>query len=436
MNWIRKATLAIRRVLTGATATRTAPTNITVPVDAMERVATVPMRQESPMLIGGGAGIESGALPPAGVVQSTDLAFDAEMSLPTTAAPVFVELPPIDWPAEAQQAPLPPVLANEKPRVTFGTGPGEFTQGVYTYSLQTRRYKLYTPPGHADHQLPLVVMLHGCNQDPDDFARGTGMNERAREQGFYVLYPEQSPFANASRCWNWFMLEHQQRGGGEPAMLAGMTQMVVEDNDIDPRRVYIAGLSAGGAMAAVVATAYPEIFSAAGIHSGLPPGAASSVFEALSAMKSGSAAPYGSEMTNAAAANVGAVPTIVFHGDLDHTVHPRNGEQVIEATLGRAAMAANIGDHQANALLAENMRVERGESARGQRYTRTTHRDAKGHNVAEHWQLHGAGHAWSGGNAEGSYTDPSGPDATGEMLRFFFAYPAPAESFAMQSAAE
>lgn len=445
MNWIRKATLAIRRVLTGATVTRAATTNINTPVDATERAATAPMQQESTILIGGGAGIESGAFPLASVVQSTDLAFDTEMSLPTTAAPVFVELPPIDWPADAQQAPLPLALVDEKPRVTFGTGPGEFTHGVYTYFLQTRRYKLFTPPGHAGRQLPLVVMLHGCNQDPDDFARGTGMNDRAREQGFFVLYPEQSPFANASRCWNWFMREHQQRGGGEPALLASMTQLMIEDHDIDPSRVYIAGLSAGGAMAAIVATAYPELFSAAGVHSGLAPGAASNVFEALSAMKSGSTAPYGSEgseIANAVAANVGAMPTIVFHGDLDHTVHSRNGEQVIEVALGRSAMAdavdaaGNIGDRQISALLADNPQMEHGESARGQRYTRFTHHDVQGHIAAEYWQLHGAGHAWSGGNAEGSYTDPSGPDATREMLRFFFAHPAPAESLAMQNAAE
>jgi poly(hydroxyalkanoate) depolymerase family esterase len=245
-------------------------------------------------------------------------------------------------------------------------------------------------------------MLHGCTQDPDDFAAGTGMNAAAREQGFFVLYPAQAQAANAQRCWNWFQPQDQKRDGGEPALIAGITLETIKKYGLDPRRVYIAGLSAGGAMATIVAESYPEIFAAVGVHSGLPRGAASNVMEAFSAMKTGEKSRTG----HMAGVNLQmSVPTIVFHGDKDQTVHPRNGEQVIAAAL-RGAGNANI---------------EHGVCSRGRRYTRSNHADENGRPLAEHWLVHGAGHAWSGGDAAGSYTDARGPDATREMLRFFFA---------------
>lgn len=299
------------------------------------------------------------------------------------------------------------------------TGTGEFITGTHTHASLTRSFKLFVPPGHAGRQLPLVVMLHGCTQNPDDFAAGTGMNQRAREQGFFVLYPEQSQDANPSRCWNWFKHNHQKRGSGEPALLASMTQAVMKQHDIDARRVFIAGLSAGGAMAAVVAAAYPEIFAAVGVHSGLPSGAASNVAEALMVMKSGEGGIVmsGKGHRPGTAPKVTLhpekpVPTIVFHGDQDTTVHPRNGEQVIAAVLGSAGNSATAP--------ASGPQVEKGVSAKGRNYTRSTHRAEQGHVLTEHWLVHGAGHAWSGGLAAGSYTDARGPDATQEMLRFFF----------------
>ena len=275
---------------------------------------------------------------------------------------------------------------------------GEFVEGSHTHASLTRRYKLYIPPGTFDTRLPLVVMLHGCTQNPDDFAAGTGMNELAKAQGFYVLYPEQSANANPQRCWNWFKHNHQSRGRGEAALLASMTLAVIQQHGIDSRRVYIAGLSAGGAMAAIVAAAYPEIFAAVGVHSGLAVGAAGNVAEALAAMKSGAA-------DIKLASSSSAVPTIVFHGDQDRTVHPRNGDQVSEQMM----TALHAGSEKS---------VQQGNSNKGRRFTRTCHLkdDVK---FAELWVLHGAGHAWSGGNATGSYTDPSGPDASSEMLRFF-----------------
>ena len=227
---------------------------------------------------------------------------------------------------------------------------GEFVSGTHTHASLTRRYKLYTPPASAGESLPLLVMLHGCTQNPDDFAVGTGMNELARQQGYCVLYPEQPANANPQRCWNWFKHNHQSRGRGEAALLASMTLEVIKQHGMNESRIYIAGLSAGGAMAAIMAAAYPEIYAAVGVHSGLAVGAASNVSEALAAMNVGA---VDAKLT----ASITAVPTIVFHGDNDRTVHPRNGEQVIAAI---AAISAG-----------SEKSVEKGESNQGQRFTRT-----------------------------------------------------------------
>lgn len=281
---------------------------------------------------------------------------------------------------------------------------GDFISGTHTHAGLTRNYKLYVPPKHAGRSLPLVVMLHGCTQDPDDFAAGTDMNARARSQGFFVLYPAQSQDGNAQRCWNWFARAHQQRGSGEPALLADMTQSVVKAYGVDAQRVYIAGLSAGGAMADIVAAAYPDIYAAVGVHSGLPRGAATNVAGAFAAMKNGEPATRSTAKIADA-----TVPTIVFHGDADQTVHPKNGEQVIAAVLRRVA--------------SNGPALEQGVASGGRSYTRSTYRADTGETVAEHWVANGAGHAWSGGSAKGSYTDAKGPDATGEMLRFFFEHP-------------
>ena len=283
-------------------------------------------------------------------------------------------------------------------------GVGDFIGGSHTHAGLTRSYKLYLPPQHAGRSLPLVVMLHGCTQDPDDFAAGTDLNARACAKGFFVLYPAQSQDGNAQRCWNWFARAHQQRGSGEPALLADMTQSVVKQYGIDVQRVYVAGLSAGGAMADIVAAEYPEIYAAVGIHSGLPRGAATNVAGAFAAMKNGEP----EKRSTATVSNV-TVPTIVFHGDADQTVHPKNGEQVI------AALLRGVGSKEP--------RLEQGAASGGRSFKRSTYRADNGETVAEHWLVKGAGHAWSGGSAKGSYTDAKGPDATSEMLRFFFEHP-------------
>ena len=291
------------------------------------------------------------------------------------------------------------------PRLRPVPSAGEFIGSTYACTAGTREYKLYVPPSYRGQALPLVVMLHGCTQDPDDFAAGTRMNELALERNFLVLYPAQAQRANAQRCWSWFKQSHQRRDRGEPALLAGMTRDVIDRYNVDSRRVYVAGLSAGGAMAAILGDAYPDLFAAVGVHSGLPPGSAKDLRSAFAAMHAGTvrAATKGDA---ARATPIGPTPpTIVFHGDMDTTVHPTNGEHVVAASAGGAAPER-----------------ERARRENGREYTRRVWRDHAGRVVAEHWAVHGSGHAWSGGSARGSFTDAKGPDATREMLRFFFAH--------------
>jgi poly(hydroxyalkanoate) depolymerase family esterase len=272
----------------------------------------------------------------------------------------------------------------------------QFVAGSYTNHAGTRNYKLYVPASYTGAPMPLLVMLHGCTQNPDDFAAGTQMNQVAEEMGCLVAYPEQTSGANHSKCWNWFNAIDQQHGQGEPSIIAGIAAQVIEQYAVNERQVYVAGLSAGGAMAVIVATLYPELFAAVGVHSGLPFASAQDLPSALSAMKRGA--------SNSRRAGNGSQPIIVFHGDSDTTVNPRNGEQVMEQRLHTGAGDAS---------------VQSGAVPNGHRYTQTTHTKADGTPLGEHWVVHGAGHAWSGGSAQGTYTDAKGPDASREMLRFF-----------------
>ncbi|MBO1075910.1 extracellular catalytic domain type 1 short-chain-length polyhydroxyalkanoate depolymerase [Roseomonas marmotae] len=295
---------------------------------------------------------------------------------------------------------------SSRPAVPVPDG-ARFLAGSYSSDAGSRGYKLFIPSGYAGEAVPLVVMLHGCTQSPDDFAAGTQMNALAEEQACLIVYPGQTSSANAQKCWNWFSPGDQQRDQGEPALIAGITRQVMRDYAVDPGRVYIAGLSAGGAAAAIMAQSYPDLYAAAGVHSGLACGAARDVPSAFAAMRNG-AAPQQPIRAGAAGGSPRIVPTIVFHGDKDGTVHPRNGDQVI-------AQFAMAGTRRAE--------PQRGQVPGGHTYSRTIHTDAAGKPLHEHWLVHGGGHAWYGGSAAGSYTDPRGPNASREMLRFFLEHP-------------
>jgi poly(hydroxyalkanoate) depolymerase family esterase len=287
-------------------------------------------------------------------------------------------------------APAPAAPAPES-RPTEKAG-ARFMAMTFTGAAGTRPYKLFIPSGYRGKPVPLIVMLHGCTQSPDDFAAGTRMNEAAERATCLVAWPGQTSKANMQKCWNWFNPADQARDSGEASLIAGITRAVMADYAVDPDRVYVAGLSAGGAAAAIMGNAYPDLYAAIGVHSGLACGAARDMPSAFAAMQAGSAGtPDGH-----------TVPSIVFHGDRDTTVNARNGDSVVAQALRGHEARTRIEEHVA-----------------GYKYTKTVYKDAAGDVLAEKFAVRGAGHAWFGGSAQGSYTDTKGPDATHEMMRFF-----------------
>jgi len=272
--------------------------------------------------------------------------------------------------------------------------PGRFLDFAYANAAGERTYRLYVPSQYPGPTVPLLVMLHGGTQGADDFAAGTRMNELAERHGFLVAYPEQSRAANPMGYWNWFQPKDQRRGSGEASLIAGLTTQIIDAYAIDVRRVYVAGFSAGGAMAAVMATAYPDVYAAAAVHSGLAAGAAHDVPSAFAAMAKG--APTRARLP---------VPLIVFHGDGDETVAHVNADCLVNSALPDAWNQRPL--------------TAKGRVPGGHAYTRRAYSDRDGTPRAEHWTIHEAGHAWSGGSPHGTYTDPSGPDASTEFARFF-----------------
>ena len=285
----------------------------------------------------------------------------------------------------------------EKPQPDSAKHSGDFLSKTFNSRAGGRPYKLYVPTGYHGQPVPLIVMLHGCTQSPDDFAAGTRMNEAAEARTCLVAYPGQTSAANMQKCWNWFNPDDQRRDGGEPALIAGITRAIMADHTVDPARVYVAGLSAGGAAAAIMGDAYPDLYAAIGVHSGLACGAARDMHSAFAVMQAGGPGvvhPSGQRM----------VPAIIFHGDRDKTVNARNADAVVtQSTQGQGLRTV----------------VENSRAAGGHACTKTIYKDANGDVAVEKWLVHGAGHAWSGGSPAGSYTDPQGPDATREMMRFF-----------------
>lgn len=297
-----------------------------------------------------------------------------------------------------------PVVAKAKPRIAaVKTTPAKVTSAKgssfrlrhYPTAEGDRSYTLYLPAsaGQTAGLQPLLIMLHGCGQTPTDFAVGTGMNRLADEMGFIVAYPTQTRKANRNKCWNWYRDVKTARDGGEPAMIVGITQDISAHHRVDRSRVYIAGFSAGAAAAAAIAVAYPKIYAAVGVHSGLPVGAAHSGLSALVAMRAGSAGVRQSV----------PMPTIIFHGDKDEVVNPRNG---------RAIAARSVATFPALTETVKNSKSTGG-------FRKTAHRGSNRKSYCEYWAIAGAGHAWSGGNPAGSFAQATGPDASREMMRFF-----------------
>lgn len=306
---------------------------------------------------------------------------------------------------------------------------GEFREGQYSDEHGTRRYRLYVPSGDPVAGRPLVVMLHGCTQDPEDFAAGTRANQHAERAGVVVLYPEQPVTANPQKCWSWFDPAHQGRGTGEPALLAGLTRHAVEETGADADRVFVAGISAGGSMAQILAAAYPELFAGLAVHSAVAFAAARDVPTALAVLQQGAADPetLPARVLDAMGERARPIPAIVLHGAADPVVRAINGEQALrqwagaatgarESTAAGAPTAEEAGCPTVPGLRVECSRVEAAAPARRCVY--------HGAPVAlEYWLVEGVGHAWSGGSSDGSYTDPDGPDATARVFQFFLEQP-------------
>ena len=275
----------------------------------------------------------------------------------------------------------------------------QFLSAVHQARSGSRAYRTYVPASAKEEASGIVMMLHGCTQTPEDFAIGTGMNALADHHGFIVIYPEQSRGSNAQTCWNWFSPGDQRRDRGEPEILAGIAREAMSQYGVASDRTFVAGLSAGAGMAVILGHTYPDVFAAMGAHSGLPYGAARDVASAFAAM-SGQPTHAAGEPPHP------RIRTIVFHGSADTTVHPSNGEAI-------ARTAERHGP-------AESLQTTHRGATSGRSHTTTISTDAEGRSHLEHWVIDGLGHAWSGGQSGGSYTDPHGPDASAEMIRFFF----------------
>lgn len=294
---------------------------------------------------------------------------------------------------------------------------GRFIDGSYENRAGKRGYKLYIPGGYTGQPVPLIVMLHGCVQSADDLARGTRMNALAEEHTLLVAYPKQTLAPNRLNCWNWFNPEDQQREQGEPSIIAGLTRQIMSEYAVDPKRVYVAGISAGAAMSVVLGATYPDLYAAVGVHSGVEYAAAHNLMSAMKAAMSGGPDPRRNDLwPDGSSGRAGRfVPLILFHGDKDHVANRINAEQIITQWAWAHDHTGNSSGLTSQAMKA---RVPGGRS-----FTRTIYYGPHGRGVMEKWIIHEAGHAWAGGDGQVMFMDPLGPNASAEMVRFFLEHP-------------
>jgi poly(hydroxyalkanoate) depolymerase family esterase len=295
--------------------------------------------------------------------------------------------------------------------------PGQLTSGSYTNSAGTLTYELYVPSTYrAGTAVPLVVALHGCTESAEVFRQLSSWDAEGQANNFIVLFPQQSSSRNYMDCWNWFLPADMQRGSGEPAIIAGMVSSVEQKYSIDTHRVYVAGFSAGGAMANVMAATYPDVFAAVGVGSGCE-------YNGLPCVgwQGPPAAQTGQEAYKAMGRYARVMPAIVFQGDSDYIVAPANGPLIVnewQVTDNFALDGAATGP-----IPTSPMSIANGVSSGGQSYTVTRYGDQKGNDLIDYWVVHGMNHAWSGGSSSQLYSDPSGPSETAAIWAFFSSHP-------------
>jgi poly(hydroxyalkanoate) depolymerase family esterase len=301
---------------------------------------------------------------------------------------------------------------------------GSWTSGKVKNPSGSLEYKLFVSSAYRkEKSVPLVVMLHGCTQKVEELAAISGINELADKNNFLVAYPEQSVAANPLKCWNWFDPKHQSRDAGEPSLIAAVIQDIRTSYNIDEKRMYVVGISAGGAMAVVMGTAYPELFAGLGVIAGTEYKAALNVQDGLTAMKQGGPDPNQQGLLAFQAIQKSPVgtktrlPLIVFQGTKDPYLSPVNTDQLITQWAQTHDYLDDGKDNDSVSI--RSAKEKKVDVPGGYSLTKSSYSDSQGHLLLEKWIVEGLGHAWPGSSVANPFADAKGPNATEEMWRFF-----------------